>query len=92
MNNILQHLCSNDSHVLRVEQKQMMAILEVTNQQWNCVPLRIAKHSMIQRRILANLDREMYHRKLILVTKTYNKRMYRHIECVDIHGVHAEKV
>ena len=41
---------------------------------------------------ISKLDREMYHRKLILVTKTYNKRMCRHIECVDIHGVHAEKV
>ena len=28
---------------------------------------------------------------LILVTKTYNKRMDRHIKCVDIVGVYAEK-
>ena len=53
MNNIVQHLCTNDSHVLRVEIKQLMAISEGTNRQWNCVPLRIAKNWMIQRRILA---------------------------------------
>ena len=30
-----------------------MAILEVTNRQWNCIPLRIAKNWVIQWRILA---------------------------------------
>ena len=51
MNNVVQHLCTNDSHVLRVELKHLMMILEVTNRQWNCVPLRIAKNWVIQRRI-----------------------------------------
>ena len=30
MSNVVQHLCTNDSHVFRVEQKQMMATLEVS--------------------------------------------------------------
>ena len=67
--------------------KKLAAILEATNQQWNCVPLRIGKNWMIQNRL-----RELYHHILILVTKTYNKRMHRHIKCVDIVGVYAEKV
>ena len=33
MNNVVQHLCTNDSHVLRVDLKQLMMLLEVTNQQ-----------------------------------------------------------
>ena len=53
MDNIVLHLCKNDSHVLRVEQKQLMATFEGINRQWNCVALRIAKTWMIQRRILA---------------------------------------
>ena len=70
----------------------MVAILEVTIRQWNCVPFRIEKNWMIQRRILQNRLRELYHHILILVTKTYNKRMDRHIKCVAIVGVYAEKV
>ena len=35
---------------------------------------------------------KLYHHILILVTKTYNKIMKRHIKCLDIIGVYAEKV
>ena len=66
--------------------------LGATNRQWNCVQFRIAKNWMIQRRILANRPRELYHHILILVTKTYNKIIDRHIKCVNIVGVYSEKV
>ena len=41
---------------------------------------------------IENRLREMYHHILILVTKTYNKRIDKNIKCVDIVGVYAKKV
>ena len=68
-----------------------MTILEVTNQQWNCVPLRIEKNLTIQHRILAEWAQGAVSPHTDAGYGTYYKRMGRQMKYVDIVSVYAGK-